>query len=191
MPLTGGLNAAWSAPPAGGLVPAAAEWAARGANDPRLNVRLLRDGGELRIEVIARQAGRAVNELSLTASVAAGDDLHTAALEQTAPGRYEGSAECRRDVPAAVTIRGEDGSALWNGSAPVHCPPEFQAFGADPESLRRLARLTGGRIVSPGELAGRLREVRRRGLSPLWPYLLAAALALMLAEWSLTRITRE
>ena len=191
VPLTEGLNAAWSAPPAGGLVPAAAEWAARGANDPRLDVRLLRDGGRLRIEVIARQAGRAVNELPLTASVAAGDDLHTAALEQTAPGRYEGSAECRRDVPAAVTIRGEDGSALWNGSAPVHCPPEFQAFGADAESLRRLARLTGGRIVSPGELAGRLREVRRRGLTPLWPYLLAAALALMLAEWSLTRITRE
>ena len=191
-PLTDDLNAAWArTAPAGKLISAAIDWAARGANDPRLDVRLVRRADEIRIAATVRADDKPVTDMTLTAAVWAADEVRTAPLDQVAPGRYEADLPCPADASATVEIRDASALALWRGSSPVHYPPEFRRLGANVESLRRLAELTGGRIVSAGELAQHIRGRRRLTLSVLWPWLLAVALAIMLAEWSLTRITRE
>jgi len=51
--------------------------------------------------------------------------------------------------------------------------------------------LTGGAIVPSDRLAGAVGAIRTRRLTNLWPLLLGAALLIMLAEWSLARITQE
>jgi len=48
--------------------------------------------------------------------------------------------------------------------------------------------LTGGRIVSHATLPRWVERVESRGARAIWAYLLAAALAAMLAEWATTRI---
>jgi hypothetical protein len=63
--------------------------------------------------------------------------------------------------------------------------------GPDAVNLSRLAELTGGRIVNGQDLGAfgqRLAAARRKDL---WPVLLAAAVALMLAEWAVTRVRRR
>jgi len=191
LPLTDRLNTAWSADPsAATLVASAVRWTLRSANDPRFDVRLDRRGDELNITVTAAQAGSALNGLRLTVEVAADGPVRKAEFRQTAPGRYEASVACPPQAPAAVAVR-SDGATVWRGSAAALYPPEYRRLGADRTALERLARLTGGRVVAAERLQQSLAESYRRRLTDLWPWLLGFALLVMLAEWSLTRITRK
>jgi hypothetical protein len=54
-----------------------------------------------------------------------------------------------------------------------------------------LAQGTGGRIVRAAEVNAALTQSYRRQLTELWPWVLAAALAVMLGEWALTKVTRR
>ncbi len=192
LPLTEEHNLAWARSPAAAkLISSAARWAAAGDNDPRLDVTATRAPGGLLIEVTARQDDRAVNRLKLTAAVAAGDDVRTAELLQTAPGRYTGETPFPADQAAAIEVRDHTGSSRWHGSVPRLYDREYSSLGADAASLRRLARLTGGRIVTADRLAQTIRRAHRARMTHLWPYLLACALVILLLEWSLTRITRN
>ena len=112
-------------------------------------------------------------------------------FRQTAPGGYAAAAACPPQAPAAVAIRDEGGATVWRGSAAALCPPEYRQLGADREGLQRLARTTGGRIVTLAELPGALQASYSRRFTELWPWLLGAAAALMLVEWSFARITRR
>ena len=94
-------------------------------------------------------------------------------------------------LPAAVAVRDETGATVWVGSAEVLYPREYRLLGPDREGLQRLADLTGGRIVPAQRLGDALRQSYRRRLTDLWPWLLGLALALMLTEWCLVRITRR
>ena len=192
VPLSETLNPAWARDPAAtGLISSAVNWAAKGDNDPRLDVNVTREGGALRITVTARDYGLPLTDMDLTAAVAARGEITTAPLLQVKPGRYEASAACPPDATAAIEIRDRQDATIWHGSAAAFYPPEYRSLGADMQSLRRLAHATGGRIVPAGALAESLRQVHRRRMTILWPYLLAVALAAMLVEWSLTRITRQ
>ena len=192
LPIGAGANAAWrDAPEAAALLSAAVRWTAPHANDPRFDARLTRRGERLAVAVSARDRGRAVNGLALRAHVWTGRSAEVAELRQVAPGRYEGAAACPSADPAAVVVRDEKGAMLWQGSAAAMYPAEYRFLGLDDQALRRLAELTGGKIVPASALARQLAGARARRLTDLWPALLGAALALALGEWCLVRITRR
>ncbi|OPX25044.1 MAG: hypothetical protein B1H04_00800 [Planctomycetales bacterium 4484_123] len=187
-----GLNAAWVADPrAGRLLSGAVRWTLRAGNDPRFDVELTRRANRLHVTVSAREEGRGIDGLRLGLEVWTGRRRVSTTLHQAGPGLYRASVPCPPDVPAAVAVRDAQGRRLWQGSAAALAGQEFRELGADYETLRRLAELTGGRIVPARKLPEVLRAARRRQQLPLWPWLLGLALALMLAEWCLTHTTRK
>jgi len=196
-PLDGGHNRAWRASPATAkLLPSAVRWTARPEGDPRFHADLRRQDATLVIAVRAGEPGEPLNGLSLTAAClpageAGGEGALTVPLDQVAPGRYRGEASCPSGAPAAVMVRGADGSAVWRGSAAATYPREYRRLGADREALRRLAELTGGRVVAADRLAGALTAATARRMTELWPWLIAFAAAIVLAEWCLARVTRR
>jgi hypothetical protein len=93
--------------------------------------------------------------------------------------------------PLAVVVRDAAGRTLWQGALAETCGPELAAIGPDPDALRRLAELTGGRIVESRQFVdfiGARSAAQRR---PLWPFLLAGALALMLLDWVSVKLRRD
>ena len=187
-----GLNAAWvSDPRTARLLAGAVHWTVRAGNDPRFDAELTRRAGRLHVTVSARQAGVGINGLALRLEVWTGRRRVSAALQQVAPGRYHASVPCPPGAPAAVAVCDKQGKRLWQGSAAALAGMEFRHLGADYENLRRLAELTGGRIVPAEGLTQILHAALARSRVSLWPYLLALSLALMLVEWCLTRITRH
>lgn len=192
LPLSASENTPWQASPnAARLLASAVRWTLRGANDPRFDASLHRQGDVLRISATASQDDAPWNGLQLTAAIAAGRIARSARLRQTAPGKYEAVLPCPAQAPAGVAIRDAGGTTVWRGSAAALYAEEFRRLGAHEEALARLARITGGKIVPAERVGPALRRAYRRRLTDLWPWLLAAALLLMLAEWSLTRITRR
>jgi len=185
-------DAAWHAKPdVAGVLEAAVTWTLRPGNDPRFAAELTRQGDRLGIAVTARDAGGPINAATLTAAVDAGGEPATVELLQVAPGRYEGLAPCPPDRPAAVAVRDAPGATVWRGQAPALSPAEYRRLGADTDALRRLAEVTGGRVVSIEAIDAQLRRSRKDHMTPLAPWLLAAAAAMMLLEWALTRVTRH
>jgi hypothetical protein len=128
-------------------------------------------------------------------------------LRQTGPGRYEASLATPSGTVTleAVETPGSDASnghgtapaagvpegAIWRQVVPEHYPREFAAIGGNWDNLRKLAALTGGRIVAQHDLQSLQRRLVRQSQVQLWPILLAAALAVMLAEWGIARVLRE
>jgi hypothetical protein len=134
-----------------------------------------------------------MNLLSLTAvAFQAGkpEESWKAALEQTAPGHYEGEAKAPAGS-ARVTVWDADGRVVWRSPLDFGPSAEFSRIGADWTSLRRLAELTGGRLASARDVADLTRQFSRERNSPLWPVLLGAAALLMLVEWLVTRVLRR
>ena len=192
LPLGAGENAAWSESPAAArLVSAAARWAARSPNDPRFDAVLTRNGGVLRVRVTADDGSGPLNNLDLTVEASDGTSPRTAPLVQTAPGRYEATLACSPQRPVAVMVRDGAGSVVWRGAAAATYPSEYRRLGPDPKALARLAQITGGQMVSAGQLGQALRASRRERMTELWPWLVGAALGVMLLEWALTRVVRS
>ena len=140
----------------------------------------------------ARSHGKPLNGLRLTAAIEpAGGRAEPPAreLSQIAPGTYEADFS---DVPAsralAVAVRlMPAGQRVWLGTVSGTYPAEFSATGAHWENLRHLAERCGGRIATWSEVLELAEGWLSRRSMPLWPYLLAAALGAMLAEWALAR----
>ena len=198
LPIATDLNVAWSrTPQAAQLLAGAVKWAARPGADARFDGALGRGNGDVTATITARADGQSMDGLSLTARLAAGERLSEAALLQTAPGRYEGNlphppdGADRQLLPVAVDVVEADGAVRWRGQLPAEAPAEYREIGADAGALSRLAGLTGGHVVRAEDLPDLLAQVRRQRLTPLWPWLLGAALAVMLVEWCTTRVTRH
>lgn len=202
VPLSETENTAWAdSPDVAKLIASAVRWGLRSANDPRFDAAVRRSGERLRITVSARSNGEPLNALSLVAKFVSGEHTNTSKFVQVAPGRYEAESDWPADLPAAVAVRAchgvalasrdENGSVVWRGSAGTMYPGEYRLLGTDLEGLRRLASLTGGRIVSAGRLGDMLGQSHRRRLTDLWPWLLGLALVGMLGEWCLVRISRR
>ncbi len=193
-PLGQGQNEAFSGSPwLAGALAGAGRWAMRPGQDPRFTGSLERTDGVLRVEVSARADGQWMNGLVLHATAmrsAPGAAADQAEMRQTAPGRYE--ATLPSDGTVSVAVRLKDASTVWQGRLARTCDPEYAAIGPNWTNLRRLAELTGGRLVSsqPAEIRELTRRWSRQPYTPIWALLLAGALAAMLAEWALTRVIR-
>jgi hypothetical protein len=191
-----GANPAWDASgKLADLAGRAAAWAAGTGDDPRFIGSTEWADGALRLAIDAADANGPINGLRLQALLNQPPwrAPRTFDLAQTAPGRYE----ARADAPGAaavLSVKFADAAAshaLWQTTLPRLPAREFAAIGADWATLRELARRTGGRIAARGELASLGRQFLRRGRTDLWPFLAAAAVALMLLEWSLARVHRR
>ena len=180
------------------VLAAAVRWVLTPQDDPRFDGELTTQSGSVLLTINARDPNGPMNFLKLfvtsaTRAVSPGSDKDPGAaaavgLVQTAPGRYEGQLALPRGRPVSVAVGDAGGRTVWRGSYGTGVADEFAALGADWEALRRLAALTGGRIVAPRDLPAAARAVHDREYSPLWQLLLAAAVAIMLLEWALTRV---
>jgi len=184
-----GANPAWElAGRLTGMTAGVARVAAAPVGDPRFACTADRAGDLLRVSVEAADANGPMNGLRLTALVGGVEDDagRPVELPQTAPGRY--AADLPAPAGAAALVLRADGAAVWRTALPQLPAPELARLGADWANLRSLAELTGGRIVARVDLAGLARSLDRRRRMELWPWLLAAAAAVMLLEWSAAKV---
>lgn len=186
------------------IVGRAVAWSLRPGQDPRFSGQARRQDGQLRVVLEARDANGPVNGLVPVVRIvpigaASGEVAGSFPLEQTAPGRYEGSAgDPGTSLGVEIATGGgsaenspQSGRVVWQDFLPAQAPVELAEVGADAAKLSRLAELTGGRIVRTHDLdpfGQRLAAARRRAL---WPILLALAVGLMLTEWAITRVRRR
>ncbi len=195
VPLEAGNNPAWLRwGGLGQLLAKAAQAVGRPAANPDFAVEVSRAPNKLTLTVQAQNAQGPMNLLDLSARVqdlAAPDDGAAPApgeiqLRQTGPGRYEAVAAVGQGALALQVLAAKQ--VVWSGSSAAQAPAEFSAVGADWESLRQLEALTGGAIISPQDLPALKRRLEDEQLLPVWPAVLALALALMLTEWMLARV---
>ncbi len=171
------------------LLPKAMQWAMRAEHDSRFTGQIAQAGGRLRIRIDARDASGPINLLNLTAHVQPLGDgtVRKAALRQVAPGQYEGLLEAPAGAGSGQ-VQDASGRIVWQDAISGRYPRELAAIGADWQNLRRLADLTGGRIIAPDEIPATVRRSYRRASLALWPVLLGVAIFLMLLEWALSHL---
>lgn len=140
--------------------------------------------GEDHVEVLADardEAGNYADWLSLRSELLPLPDVLD--LTQVASGLYRGTFD--RPATGGYALRVTDttrGSAVQI-PVTVPYPAEFAATGADPDALASIAALTGGVMLSEGDLV--LTEERRyshRAYVSIHAHLLWAAAAILLAE---------
>jgi hypothetical protein len=177
----------WQSQFGASLLPRAMQWAMRAEHDSRFTGQIARTGGRIRVRIDARDASGPMNLLNLTAHLRLPGEgpVRKAALRQAAPGLYEGLLE----GPAGagnLQVHDASGRVVWQDAISVRYPRELAAIGPDWPNLRRLADLTGGRIIAPDEIPSATRRSYRRASLALWPGLLGVAIGLMLLEWALS-----
>jgi hypothetical protein len=137
-------------------------------------------------------AGQYVNEANTHLTLIRPNlDRQDIDLKQTAPGRYEADfttpesgayhLELSQQKNGVTTFRQTRGMV-------VGYPDELRLGPADEELMRRVANVSGGRYNPPAaevfDVGNRVAE----RVTPLWPYLLAAALGVFLFDVALRRI---
>ena len=134
-----------------------------------------------------------MNLLVFTAEVvdpAAVDEARRAPLSQTRPGFYEADMQGPgQDDSLSILVREEGtGNVVWRSRVDRSYPREFARLGANWPNLRKVAELSGGSILSSGQLPARLTGRERSGFVDLWPFLVAISLGAMLMDWSMGRV---
>jgi len=126
-----------------------------------------------------------MNGLALSAEFATPEAVNPpVAMTQSAPGTYAAELGSIGGLAGRLIIRNTaDGRVVSRQSFPGRYPPELARLGVDRAALDRLAEWTGGRVVSADELPGLIRRVTAGQPLDLWPWLVGAALALMLVDW--------
>lgn len=119
------------------------------------------------------------------------DEVRPITFRQTAPGRYEGRFEVDDIGSYMVSIAADTASgetALLTAGLSLSYSPEFQTNQTNTQLLTQLADVTGGRMnVGPRGVFDRgLRS--SRSLTPIWPWLLSAALLLLPLDIFLRRV---
>ncbi len=212
MPAGAGRNPAWEqSGELARVIGRAVRWSLRPALDGRFDGQARRQDGRIRVIIEAHDANGPINGLDpagriVPVAAAPGEAGTSFPLVQTAPGRYEGATDdpgtlagvevmaggsTERSPQAGWTGSQQGGRVVWQDVLSAGAPAELALVGPDAVSLSRLAELTGGRIVNGQDLGAfgqRLAAARRKDL---WPALLAIAVALMLAEWAVTRVRRR
>ena len=146
------------------------------------------------LTLTARQDGQPMNGLTLTADLTPLANGGQAApptqwpLLQTAPGVYR-AAGPRGDQPILIGVYWEGKAGMparamvWRQALPHAAPPELARIGPDWDALNRLAKLTGGKIVTERELPRAVQQADAAGRVPLWPLLAALALVAAIIDW--------
>ncbi len=198
VPLTGSHNESWrNWPKLNNLLAGAVRWSEFAEADPRFVGEIIRRSGMIIVRVIAADATGPMNGLKLLATVdCIGGPASPRQLKfsQAAPGVYETTINLTDSdkTGLAITVSdAADGRILWRAAVPAMCLPEFMQTGADWNSLNRLAKLTGGRIVAANELVKTPLQLEHKSYSPVWQYMMVLATMIMLLEWSLTRLLRR
>lgn len=191
IPLEGAANSpAVASPQFQDLLRAMLAWSARPADDPRFDLQTRVQADRILVRVEADDAGTPINNLELRARLRQGDSpqVQQATLVQTGPGVYEAS------LPAPTLA----GWLAVDRQQQVVCQQaveagtqEFAAIGANWDNLRKLAQITGGKIVRASELEDLTAGLHKDSLTPVWPILLGLALLLMLADWCGARVLRR
>lgn len=144
------------------------------------------------------EEGQFVDGLEAAVSVVGpGGAQSTVALDQTAPGRYEGTfvpqAEGAYLMRLSGALEGEEVVALTGGWV-MSYSPEYAALESDPDYLARLAELGGGAVLDE-PVEALVHELRgagaRRDLAPLLLGLAALLLPLDVAVRRLALSRRD
>lgn len=136
------------------------------------------EGGELRVTVDAVEAGEYLNNRNLSARYAG----VTVQLEQTGPGRYEGTLPGRGQGTLLVT----DGDEIVARKVLDETSAEFNRDGSAAGLLASLSSRSGGTVLtSLDEYAPGLGS----GRQPVWQWPLYAAFALFLLELFIRRFS--
>jgi hypothetical protein len=127
-----------------------------------------------------------------------GGKTQTVTLQQTAPGKYEGSFTPTTEGAYLVRVAGSE--AGQNAAAQpavaetagwvLSYSPEYRTFSADPNFLLRLAQTTGGSVAGD-DLADLFRHdlpAPRAATQPLWPLLLTLAACLLPLDIAVRRL---
>jgi hypothetical protein len=198
VPVDGKDNAALGDSPAlADLLARAVAWSARPEGDPRFSGQIVDRRRGRRLTVTAADGAGPMDSLALTCAAARAtgqeETPRSFPLRQTAPGRYEADLPPSAG-PETLQVAAGDGRVVWWTSPPHRAASEFAAVGADWEALRRLADLTGGRLLPAGrlgDLPAHVKQASARHRIALWPWLLALAAAAMLADWCTARVLQR
>jgi Mg-chelatase subunit ChlD len=150
--------------------------------DERVQVSLKLDGAEVRVQVDSTDESNRPRDLLETEATLIGPELsqQTVELEQTAAGRYEGSAFMGDPGAYLVQIvqRDEEGQPVARQMAGLVVPysPEYKRSGQGGTLLNELARATGGSTLDTPDAAFAPTQQPASRARPLWPslFLLAA-----------------
>lgn len=161
-------------------------WVSRRVRDELLFADFVADGDDLRFVVEAQQPdGHLLTGLTAAAVVRGPDaDTTTLPLTETAPGRYEArlAAPERGAHVIEITAVSTDGridARILRGTY-WSAPAEYRRSGIDAALLRRIAELSGGRILTPAD--DPFAAPRDNGSIGMRPWLTGAALAAFLLE---------
>ncbi len=112
-------------------------------------------------------------------------------MAQTAPGRYQAEIPTPRAGAYHLEIgQSQDGRPIHQQSRglAVGYPEELRLRATDEELLRTVARVSGGAFGPAPEDVFQADGRSARQATPLWPYLLAAAICLFVVDVALRRI---
>ena len=172
---------------------------ARAGGSGRMELAVEAVGEELRVRLeAASDDGLPLDLLSVPVSVYGPDgSTREVALSQTAPGLYEGRAPARQSgayVAIAKPMSGTRRLAPVLAGASLASGAEFRALRSDEGLLRRVAEISGGRVLevtdpaAPSALFERTGGERSTARTPLWPSLLVWAIGALLLDLGTRRI---
>jgi len=176
-----------------GVLAGATKWAARRAPDARFSGEVTRSGRGALVNVrAADSAGAPINALELSVHTVGGGDesARKMPMQQIAPGRYTAKFALGESA-SDFHVVDAGGRVVWRGGLQKTYRREFDAIGPNYANLRRLAALTGGRLVESRDLAEIALAGRQTGRWEVWPWLAAVALALMLLDWLASRTVQR
>lgn len=160
-----------------GLVGSVVRWLQ--TSPPTYSATATREGSRLRVIVDAVQEGEYIEDENLLARYGGQEIL----LEQSAPGRYEGTFDVPTEGGNVVVARGTEvvARAPVTSTLAHHDPAEAEAL------LREIARMSGGEIIPEPT---RYAPVTERESAPLWPLLAGAGLLLFGLELIYRRLVK-
>jgi uncharacterized membrane protein len=167
---------------------------ARPPQGQRMDIRLEMQGDEGRVEVdLLEDAASRVNNAQVKAQVffVAADALGAPLkpvlelpLRQSGPGLYDG--RFRPDQPGVYLVRAQAGADMVSAGL-VHQPASEASLGTvNDKLLAEATRITGGRLLKPGEVP-ELDAAEAAQFVELWPPLVIALLLLFLIDIGLRR----
>jgi hypothetical protein len=172
---------------------------ARAAGSGRMELSAEAVGEELRVRLeAAGDDGRPVDLLSVPVSVYGPDgSAREVTLSQTAPGLYEGRIAARESGVYVAVARPMSGTRRLSpvlAGASVASGAEFRALRSDEGLLRRVAEISGGRVLDLADPAAAATVFERTGAerstarTPLWPSLLVWTIGALLLDLGTRRI---
>ncbi len=172
----------------------AVRWTIVERDQGNLETQIVDEGERARIVVdVVGQEGEFGNALTMEALLVTPQLVsQTVVLQQTAPGRYEGSFTPQEQGVYMVRISGvgSDQAALVQITGFVRAySAEYRAFGTDEAMLNRLAAAGGGELLSdPAQVFVHDQKVVKT-YTDIWPWLLELAVCLFPLDVGVRRVT--